>query len=100
MIKKKICIVGSGPIATIAADYISKNSNFNIEIIDIGFTKNNKHKISDSGFIPVKTDNGNAFMYKRADNKRFKWEYDAGINTGTDADTTGFLGSRESLLSE
>ena len=38
--------------------------------------------------------------HQRADNKRFKWEYDAGINTGTDADTTGFLGSRESLLSE
>ena len=38
--------------------------------------------------------------HQRADNSRFKWEYDAGINTGTDADTTGFLGSRESLLSE
>ena len=38
--------------------------------------------------------------HQGADNKRFKWEYDAGINTGTDADTTGFLGSRESLLSE
>ena len=38
--------------------------------------------------------------HQRADNNRFKWEYDAGINTGTDADTTGFLGSRESLLSE
>ena len=35
----------------------------------------------------------------KEDNKRFKWEYDAGINTGTDADTTGFLGSRESLVS-
>ena len=38
--------------------------------------------------------------HQRADNKRFNWEYDAGITTGTDADTTGFLGSRESLLSE
>ena len=38
--------------------------------------------------------------HQRSDNKRFKWEYDAGINTGTDADTTGFLGSRESLESE
>ena len=38
--------------------------------------------------------------HQRADNSRFKWEYDAGINTGTDADTTGFLGSRESLVSE
>ena len=37
--------------------------------------------------------------HQRADNKRFKWEYDAGVNTGTDADTTGFLGSRESLTS-
>ena len=37
--------------------------------------------------------------HQRSDNKRFKWEYDAGINTGTDADTTGFLGSRESLVS-
>ena len=37
--------------------------------------------------------------HQRADNSRWKWEYDAGINTGTDADTTGFLGSRESLTS-
>ena len=38
--------------------------------------------------------------HQRADNSRWKWEYDAGINIGTDADTTGFLGSRESLSSE
>ena len=38
--------------------------------------------------------------HQRSDNTRWKWEYDAGINTGTDADTTGFLGSRESLVSE
>ena len=37
--------------------------------------------------------------HQRSDNTRWKWEYDAGINTGTDADTTGFLGSRESLVS-
>ena len=37
--------------------------------------------------------------HQRSDNSRWKWEYDAGINTGTDADTTGFLGSRESLTS-
>ena len=37
--------------------------------------------------------------HQRADNSRWKWEYDAGINTGTDADTTGTLGSRESLSS-
>ena len=38
--------------------------------------------------------------HQRSDNSRFKWEYNAGINTGTDSDTTGFLGSRESLISE
>tara|TARA_R100000742_G_C4265754_1_gene83803 strand:+ start:338 stop:787 length:450 start_codon:yes stop_codon:yes gene_type:complete len=38
--------------------------------------------------------------HQRSDNTRWKWEYDAGINTGTDADTTGFLGNRESLVSE
>ena len=38
--------------------------------------------------------------HQRADNKRFKWEYDAGVNTGTNSDTTGFLGSRESLLND
>mgnify|MGYP001263795775 FL=1 len=37
--------------------------------------------------------------HQRSDNSRWKWEYDAGINTGTDADTTGFLGNRESLSS-
>ena len=38
--------------------------------------------------------------HQRSDNTRWKWEYDAGINTGTDSDTTGTLGSRESLSSE
>ena len=38
--------------------------------------------------------------HQRSSNKRFKWEYDAGVNTGTDADTTGTLGSRESLSND
>jgi prepilin-type N-terminal cleavage/methylation domain-containing protein len=38
--------------------------------------------------------------HQRSSNKRFKWEYDAGVNTGTDADTTGALGSRESLSND
>ena len=38
--------------------------------------------------------------HQRSDNSRWKWEYDAGINTGTDADTTGFLGLREGLTNE
>ena len=38
--------------------------------------------------------------HQRSDNSRFKWEYDAGVNTGTDADTTGFLCSRESLSND
>ena len=38
--------------------------------------------------------------HQRSDNSRFKWEYDAGVNTGTDADTTGFLGLRESLSND
>jgi len=38
--------------------------------------------------------------HQRSDNSRWKWEYDAGINTGTDADTTGYLNGRESLSSE
>lgn len=32
--------------------------------------------------------------HQRSDNSRFQWEYDAGINLGTDADTTGTLGVR------
>ena len=38
--------------------------------------------------------------HQRADNSRFKWEYDAGINTGTDNDTTGYLNGREVLANE
>ena len=33
--------------------------------------------------------------HQRSDNSRFRWEYDKGINTGTDSDTTGTLGNRE-----
>ena len=38
--------------------------------------------------------------HQRSDNTRWKWEYDAGINTGTDADTTGYLNGREVLANE
>ena len=38
--------------------------------------------------------------HQRSDNTRFKWEYDAGINTGTDNDTTGYLNGREVLTNE
>ena len=38
--------------------------------------------------------------HQRSDNSRWKWEYDAGINTGTDTDTTGYLDGRESLTNE
>ena len=39
------------------------------------------------------------YITHQGDNSRWKWEYDPGINTGTDGDTTGFLGNRESLSS-
>jgi len=39
----------------------------------------------------------NYITHQRSDNTRWKWEYDEGINTGTDLDTTGTLGSREEL---
>jgi len=38
--------------------------------------------------------------HQRSDNTRFKWEYDAGINSGTDSDTTGYLNNREELTNE
>ena len=38
--------------------------------------------------------------HQRYDNSRFKWEYDACINTGTDNDTTGYLNDREVLANE
>ena len=38
--------------------------------------------------------------HQRSDNTRWQWEYDAGINTGTDADTTGYLNPREALSEE
>ena len=38
--------------------------------------------------------------HQRSDNTRFKWEYDKGINAGTDADTTGYLLGREALTNE
>ena len=38
--------------------------------------------------------------HQRADNSRWKWEYDAGINTGTDGDTTGYLNGREAVSNE
>tara|TARA_E500000318_G_scaffold84618_1_gene80456 strand:+ start:163 stop:606 length:444 start_codon:yes stop_codon:yes gene_type:complete len=38
--------------------------------------------------------------HQRSDNTRFKWEYDAGVNTGTDSDTTGYLLGREALTNE
>ena len=38
--------------------------------------------------------------HQRSNNTRWQWEYDAGINTGTDADTTGYLDPREAVSEE
>ena len=38
--------------------------------------------------------------HQRSDNSRYKWEYFKGINSGTDADTTGYLNGRESLSND
>ena len=62
---------------------------------------------SDDGEWP-NTDNEWTFVdgdpayvsHQRSDNSRWKWEYDAGINTGTDGDTTGYLNGREALTNE
>ena len=39
----------------------------------------------------------NYITHQRSDNTRFKWEYDPGINTGTDEDAVGSLGAREDV---
>ena len=62
---------------------------------------------SDDGQWP-NTDNEWTFVdgdpayvsHQRSDNSRWKWEYDAGINTRTDGDTTGYLNGREALTNE
>ena len=62
---------------------------------------------SDDGEWP-NTDNEWTFVdgdpayvsHQRSDNSRWKCEYHAGINTGTDGDTTGYLNGREALTNE
>ena len=62
---------------------------------------------SDDGEWP-NTDNEWTFLdgdpayvsHQRSDNSRWKWEYDAGINTGTVGDITGYLNGREALTNE
>lgn len=69
--KKKVCIIGSGPIGGIAAEYFSSNSNFYIDVIDVGITSSTHHSIIEKDFIPPKNFFGNSFMYMRVDNLKF-----------------------------
>lgn len=69
--KKKVFIVGSGPVGTIAADYFINKSDFRVEILDIGTDNKKQVKLKSKEFIPSKTLFGNAFMYLRIDKIKF-----------------------------
>jgi len=78
---KKICIIGSGPTGAIAADFILKNSNIRVDLIDAGITSFSKVKNKSKGIIPKKTLFGNAFVYKRIDNKKFSFDGKTSFDT-------------------
>ena len=78
---KKICIIGSGPSGAIAADFILKNSNIRVDLIDAGITSFSKVKIKSKGIIPKKTLFGNAFVYERIDNKKFSFDSKTSFDT-------------------
>ncbi len=68
---KKVLIIGSGPIGSIAAKYLLEKTNFKVSIFDIGHTGKDDISLSDNGLIPIKNHRGNNFMYKRMDSYQF-----------------------------
>ena len=50
--------------------------------------------------IEASTNGTGRITHQRADNERFQWTYDSGINTGTDDDVTGTLYERSELGTE
>ena len=70
-----------------------------LKVTPQSYTQDGTYADSDQEWTFVEGD-PNYITHQRSDNTRWKWEYDEGINTGTDADTVGTLGARESLTSE
>ena len=50
--------------------------------------------------VEASTNGTGRITHQRADNERFQWTYDSGINTGTDDDVTGTLYARSELGTE
>ena len=50
--------------------------------------------------VEASTNGTGRITHQRADNTRFQWTYDSGINTGTDDDVTGTLYERSELGTE
>ena len=50
--------------------------------------------------VEASTNGTGRITHQRADNERFQWTYDSGINTGTDDDVTGTLYERSELGTE
>jgi len=67
-----------------------------LKVLPSTYTEDGTNADSDNEWTFVEGE-PNYITHQRSDNTRYKWEYDEGINTGTDLDVTGTLGSREEL---
>ena len=67
-----------------------------LKVLPSTYTEDGTNADSDNEWTFV-TGDPNHITHQRSDNTRWKWAYDEGVNTGTDSDTTGTLGSRQEL---
>ena len=62
-----------------------------------GYSTDNQNANVDGEWTFVTEGNGGRITHQRADNTRWQWTYNAGINHGTDGDVTGSLFKRTEL---
>ena len=62
-----------------------------------GYTEDGDEADVDGEWTFIEGDNGGTITHQRADNSRYQWSYDKGIQNGTDDAKVGTLGLRTSI---
>ena len=62
-----------------------------------GYSTDNQNASVDGEWTFVTEGNGGRITHQRADNSRYQWSYDKGIQNGTDSAKVGTLGIRQEL---
>ena len=76
----------------------TKPHTYTDDATDLGTAAVDANADNEWTFVVEVWENGTGrITHQRADNTRWEWSYDSGINTGTDGDVTGSVYERSAL---